>query len=86
MVNPLNTNSNEIKVEPFLIHTESLEMQLIDLTSKALWSEKFAELKRKLEELEVQKCMYVTQNKWTTFKEMPRIEGLIFNAWNSLPD
>ncbi|GBP40785.1 Protein ZBED8 [Eumeta japonica] len=43
-------------------------------------------LKSKLEELEVQKCMYVTQQKWTALKEMPRVEALIFDAWNSLPD
>lgn len=61
-------------------------MQLIDLKSKALWSGKFTELKSKLEELEVQKCMYVTQQKWTALKEMPRVEALIFDAWNSLPD
>nr|XP_012146258.1 PREDICTED: general transcription factor II-I repeat domain-containing protein 2-like [Megachile rotundata] len=86
IVNPLNTNSNEIHIEPFGIDTASLEMQLIDLKSKALWSGKFTELKSKLEELEVHKCMYVTQQKWTTLKEMPRIEALIFDAWNSLPD
>lgn len=86
IVNPLNTNSNEIHIEPFGIDTGSLEMQLIDLKSKALWSGKFTELKSKLEELEVQKCMYVTQQKWTALKEMPRVEALIFDAWNSLPD
>ncbi|XP_015188888.1 PREDICTED: general transcription factor II-I repeat domain-containing protein 2A-like isoform X2 [Polistes dominula] len=86
IVNPLNTNSNEIHVEPFGIDTGSLEMQLIDLKSKALWSGKFTELKSKLEELEVQKCMYVTQEKWTALKEMPRVEALIFDTWNSLPD
>ena len=48
-------------MEPFGIDTGSLEMQLIDLKSKALWSEKFTELKSNLEELEIQKCMYVTQ-------------------------
>ncbi|CAG9828759.1 unnamed protein product [Diabrotica balteata] len=57
IVNPLNTNSHEIPVEAFGIHTESLKMQLIDLKSKALWSGKFTELKSKLKELEVQKCM-----------------------------
>ena len=61
-------------------------MQLIDLKSKALWSGKFTELKSKLEELEVQKCMYVMQHKFTALKEMPRVEALIFDAWNSLPD
>ncbi|RXG68942.1 hypothetical protein Avbf_09563 [Armadillidium vulgare] len=45
IVNPLNTNSNEIHIEPFGIDTGSLEMQLIDLKSKALWSGKFTELK-----------------------------------------
>ena len=40
IVNPLNTNSNEIHIEQFVIDTGSLEMQLIDLKSKALWSGK----------------------------------------------
>ena len=60
IVNPLNTNSNEIHIEPFGINIGSLEMQLIDLKSKHLWNYKFTELKSKLEELEVQKCMYAT--------------------------
>ena len=86
IVNPLNTNSNDIHIEPFGIDTGSLEMQLIDL-SKALWSEKYTELKSKLDEFEVQKCIYVTQQKWTAVKQMPRVEALIFEAWNnSLPD
>ncbi|GBN29522.1 hypothetical protein AVEN_138951-1 [Araneus ventricosus] len=57
-------------------------MQLLDLKTKDLWSGKFTELKSKLEELEVQKCMH----KWTALKEIPRVEALIFGAWNSLPE
>ncbi|GBN83401.1 hypothetical protein AVEN_58876-1 [Araneus ventricosus] len=57
-------------------------MQLLDLKTEDLWSGKFTELKSKLEELEVQKCMY----KWTALKEIPRVEALIFDAWNSLPE
>ncbi len=60
-------------------------MQLIDLKSKALLSGKFIKLKSKLEELEVQKCTYIMQQKWIAIKEMPRIEALIFDAWNSFP-
>ncbi|CAG9790421.1 unnamed protein product [Diatraea saccharalis] len=86
IVNPLNTNSKEIHIEPFRVDTGCLEMQLIDLKSKSLWSGKFTELKRKLEDLEVQKCMYITQQQWTALKEMARVESLIFDAWNSLPD
>ncbi|GFU28282.1 SCAN domain-containing protein 3 [Trichonephila clavipes] len=85
-VNPFNTNSNEIHIEPFGIDTGSIEIQFIDLDSKALWSGKFTELKSKLEELEVQKRMYVTQQKLTALKEMPRVEALMFDEWNSLPD
>ncbi|GFY07799.1 uncharacterized protein TNCV_4287351 [Trichonephila clavipes] len=47
--------SNEIHIEPFGINIGSLEMQWIDLKSRALGSEKFAELKSKLEELKFQK-------------------------------
>ncbi|GFT98351.1 uncharacterized protein TNCV_851011 [Trichonephila clavipes] len=83
IVNPLNTNSNEIHIEPFEIDTGSLEVQLIDLKSKALWSGKFTKSKSKLEKLEVQKCMYVTQQKLTLLKE---VEALIFEAWKNLPD
>ncbi|XP_049835054.1 general transcription factor II-I repeat domain-containing protein 2A-like [Schistocerca gregaria] len=53
IVNPVNTNSNEIQIEPVGVDSGSLAMQLIDLKSKALWSGKFTELKSKLEELEV---------------------------------
>ncbi|GBL60620.1 hypothetical protein AVEN_241788-1 [Araneus ventricosus] len=78
MVNPLNTNTNEINIEPFGIDAGSLQMQLLDLKIKDLWSGKFTELKSKLEELEIQKCMHIAQHKWTVLKEIPRVEALIF--------
>ncbi|GBM62732.1 hypothetical protein AVEN_76108-1 [Araneus ventricosus] len=86
IVNPLNTNTNEINIEPFGIDAGSLQMQLLDLKTKDFWSGKFTELKSKLEELEVQKCMHIAQHKWTALKENPRVEALIFGAWNSLPE
>ncbi|GBN04135.1 hypothetical protein AVEN_119008-1 [Araneus ventricosus] len=86
IVNPLNTNTNEINIEPFGIDAGSLQMQLLDLKTKDLWSGKFTEFKSKLEELEVQKCMHILQQKWTALKEIPRVEALIFDAWNSLPE
>ncbi|GFW31188.1 uncharacterized protein TNCV_2577701 [Trichonephila clavipes] len=61
-------------------------MQRIDLKRKLFGVEILTELKSKLEEMEVQKCVYVTQQKLTALKEMPRVEALIFEAWNSLPD
>ncbi|GBN10063.1 hypothetical protein AVEN_11086-1, partial [Araneus ventricosus] len=86
IANPLNINTNEINIEPFGIDAGSLQMQLLDLKTKDLWSGKFTELKSKLEELEVQKCMHIAQHKWTALKEIPRVEALIFGAWNSLPE
>ncbi|GBM53402.1 General transcription factor II-I repeat domain-containing protein 2B [Araneus ventricosus] len=86
VVNPLNTNTNEINIEPFGIDAGSLQMQLLDVKTKDLWSGKFTELKSKLEELEVQKCMHIAQHKWTTLKEISRVEALIFGARNSLPE
>ncbi|KAL4154080.1 hypothetical protein QTP88_001913 [Uroleucon formosanum] len=86
IVNPLNTNTHEINIEPFEIDAGSFQMQLLDLKNKDLWSDKFIELKSKLEELEVQKCMHVAENKWTALKEIPRVEEFIFDAWNSLPE
>ncbi|GBL87227.1 hypothetical protein AVEN_270508-1 [Araneus ventricosus] len=86
IVNPINTNTNEINIEPFGIDAESLQMQLLDLKTKDLWSGKFTELKSKLEELEVQKCMHIAQHKCTALKEIPRVEAFLFGAWNSLPE
>ncbi|GBO22980.1 hypothetical protein AVEN_257566-1 [Araneus ventricosus] len=86
IVNPLNTNTNEINIEPFGIDAGSLQMQLLDLKTKDLWSGKFTELKSKLEELEAQKCMHIAQHKWTALKEISRVEALVFGAWNSLPE
>ncbi|GBM25544.1 hypothetical protein AVEN_222389-1 [Araneus ventricosus] len=63
IVNPLNTNTNEISIEPFGIDAGSLQMQLLDLKTKDLWRGKFTELKSKLEELEVQKYMHIAQYK-----------------------
>ncbi|GBN43694.1 hypothetical protein AVEN_36855-1 [Araneus ventricosus] len=83
IVNPLNTNTNEINIEPFGIDAGLLQMQLLDLKTKDLWSGKFTELERKLE---VQKCMHIAQYKWTALKEIPLVKALIFGAWNSLPE
>jgi uncharacterized phage-associated protein len=77
---------HEINIEPFGINVGSFQMQLLNLKNKDLWSDKFTELESKLEELEVQKCMHVAQNKWTALKKMPRVEEFIFDAWNSLPE
>ncbi|GBM68404.1 hypothetical protein AVEN_131708-1 [Araneus ventricosus] len=61
-------------------------MQLLDLKTQDLWNGKFTELKSKLEELEVQKCMHIAQHKWAALIEILRVEALIFGAWNSLPE
>ncbi|GBM74524.1 hypothetical protein AVEN_126575-1 [Araneus ventricosus] len=61
-------------------------MQLLDLKTQDLWSGKFTELKSKLEELEVQKCIHIAQQKWTDLKEIPRVQALIFGSWDSLPE
>ncbi|GBN70507.1 hypothetical protein AVEN_118443-1 [Araneus ventricosus] len=71
IVNPLNTNTNEINIEPFRIDAGSLHMQLLDLKTEDFWSGKFTELRSKLEELEVQKCMHIAQHKWPALKEIP---------------
>ncbi|GBN18728.1 hypothetical protein AVEN_77585-1 [Araneus ventricosus] len=63
IVNHLNINTNEINIQPFGIDAGSLQMQLLDLKTKDLWSGKFTELKSKLEELEVQKCIHIAQHK-----------------------
>ncbi|GBN12866.1 hypothetical protein AVEN_185960-1 [Araneus ventricosus] len=84
IVNPLNTNTNEINIELFGIDVGSLQMQLLDFKTKDFWSGKFTELKSRLEEWEVQKCMHVAQHKWTALKEIPRVRpsysahGIVF--------
>ncbi|GBM10772.1 hypothetical protein AVEN_151-1 [Araneus ventricosus] len=83
IVIPLNTNTNEINIELFGIDAGSLQLQFLDLKTKDLWSGKFTELMSKLE---VQKCMHIAQHKWAALKEIPRVEALIFGAWNSLPE
>ncbi|CAG9840739.1 unnamed protein product [Diabrotica balteata] len=74
IVNHLNTNNNEIHVESFGIHTGSLEMQLIDLKSKALWRGNL--LNWRGIEKQVGRVgspeMYVRNaKKWSDLKEMP---------------
>ncbi|GBN12289.1 hypothetical protein AVEN_199459-1 [Araneus ventricosus] len=45
IVNPLDTNTNEINIETFGIDAGSLQMQLLDLKTKDFWSGNFTELK-----------------------------------------
>jgi len=68
IVNPFNTNTNEINYVSFGIYVGSLQMRLLDLKTKDMWSCKFAELKSKLE---FQKCMRIVQHKSTALKEIP---------------
>jgi hypothetical protein len=84
IVNPVSRNTNEINIEPFGIDAGSLQMELLDLKTKDLWSGKFTEFKSKLEELEIQKCMHIAHHNWTAVKEFLQVEALIFSAWNSL--
>ncbi|GBN94165.1 hypothetical protein AVEN_8942-1 [Araneus ventricosus] len=86
IVNPLNTNTNEINIDPFGIDARSLQMQFLDLKTKDSWSGKFTELKSKLEEWEVQKCVHIAQHEWTALKEIPLVEAHILGAWNGLPE
>ncbi|GBO13691.1 hypothetical protein AVEN_141058-1 [Araneus ventricosus] len=79
IVNPLNTNTNEINIEPFGIDAGSLQMQLLDLKTKDLRSGKFTELKSKFRNA----C---TSRSTSGLKEIPRVAALIFGAWNSLPE
>ncbi|GBL89472.1 hypothetical protein AVEN_87818-1 [Araneus ventricosus] len=76
IVNPLNTNTNGTNIEPFGIDAGSLQMQLLDLKTKDLWSGKFTELKSKLEELEVKKCMHIEQHKWTELRPSYSAHGI----------
>ncbi|GBM80093.1 hypothetical protein AVEN_205132-1 [Araneus ventricosus] len=81
--------SIQIQIGSTLSHLElifrSLQMQLL-VENQRLVECKFTELKSKLEELEIQKCIHIEQHKWTALKEIPRVEALIFGAWNSLPE
>lgn len=61
-------------------------MQLLDLKSKDMRTGKFVEFKSKLEGLEVHKCIHVAQHKWTSLKEVPWVEALIFGTWNNFPE
>ncbi|GBL79953.1 hypothetical protein AVEN_28991-1 [Araneus ventricosus] len=80
IVNPLNTNTNEINIEPFGIDAGSLQMQLLDSKTKDLWSGKFTKLESKLEELGVQKCMNIAQHKWSALKEIPPVAVAVFRT------
>ncbi|CAG9834526.1 unnamed protein product [Diabrotica balteata] len=76
IVNPLNTNSNEIHVEQFGIHTGSLEMQLIDLKSKTFLEWKIYRIERQVEKVGSPEMYVRNAKKWRALKEIPRIEGL----------
>ena len=70
----------EIHIQPFRIVTGSLERQLIDLKCKALWSGKFTDFEKQVGRVGGPE-MYVRNA--TKVKEMPRVETLKFDAWNS---
>jgi hypothetical protein len=86
IVRPLKIKINELNLAPFDTDAASLQMQLIDLKSKELWSNKFTDLTSRLEELEREKSNLISQHKWTAMKQLPKIETIIFDTWNSLPE
>lgn len=86
IVHPLKINVNELNLVPFGTDAASLQMQLIDIKSKELWSNKFTELRNRLEELEREKSNLCSQHKWTAINELPKMEKIIFDSWNSLPE
>ena len=86
IVRPLKINIQELNLSPFDTDAGSLQMELIDLKGKELWSIKFANLTSRLEELEREKSTLISQHKWTAIKQLPKVESIIFDTWNSLPD
>ncbi|GLV33419.1 hypothetical protein CBL_20160, partial [Carabus blaptoides fortunei] len=86
IVRPLKTNVKELNLAPFGTDAASLQMQLIDIQSKELWNNKFTDLSNRLEELEREKSNLISQHKWTAMKQLPTIETIIFDSWNSLPE
>lgn len=86
ITNPLNANVKQLNFSPFDIDRANFEIQLVDLTSKDLWSSKFVRLGTEIEELEREKCSLTSQHKQTAIKDLQEADSVIFNTWNSLPD
>lgn len=82
---PLKINVDELNMAPFNTDAAALQMQLIDIKSKELWSSKFTALVDRLEEYEREKSNLISNHKWTAVKQLPKIERIIFDTWNSLP-
>ncbi|KAF8774392.1 hypothetical protein HNY73_016946 [Argiope bruennichi] len=56
----------------------------LDLKTKICGRGKFTGIQEQIGELERPEMMYITQAQVDTLKEIPRVEALIFDAWNSL--
>lgn len=62
---------------PFDTDAVSLHMQLIDLKSMKLGSNKFTDLTICLKEIEREKSNFISQHKWAVMKQLPKMETTI---------
>lgn len=84
--NPLNVAVEELNLNPFNIDVGQLELQLIELKGKELWSSKFVDLAGELEALEKSKCELSSQHKWSALSKLEDQDMIIFRTWVTIPD
>lgn len=63
----------------------SLHVQLIDIKSKELWSNKFKDTTSRFEELERENSNLIFKDKCIAIKQPLKIETTL-NVWSTLPD
>jgi len=74
---PLTACVEELQLSPFGVDPGALQLELLDLKSKELWSSKFIELTSDLQELEKKKCQLSSEHKWSKLHELENEDVLI---------
>lgn len=82
---PLTANVEELKLMPFNVNRAALELELLDVANKDIWSSKFKQLTADLEELERKRSAFSLDHQWVKLQGLEKDDDVVFKAWDSLP-
>ena len=59
---------------------------VLNICTKDMWVSKFQRLTADLEDVARQKAMLAHNHKWKAIENLPKLDQLVFETWNAIPD
>ena len=85
-VTPLDIDPSLLNISAFPgVSQPNLEIELADIADKDIWVSKFKRLTADLEDVARQKAILAQNHKWTDIENLPKLDQLVFETWNAIP-